>query len=551
MKSRIVILFALTFFLFVSCNEKPKEKTSSIVSPEKDSTTIVLQPKPEPEKSNSNVKRKTIKSDQDKETKMILVKKGANKVNRNFISAERAMDSLYKALSKAPEVFVVDNSKDTILVCAEGTKITVSANCFIDKNKKKISGKINLEVREYYSTSDMLLASLNSVSDGNLMESSGMLNLQASSNGAKLNLSSKKTIKVEMPAKKLDPSMELFYGQGHDRKLNWKKSKTKSKPVGKEIITYTTFRKASFTSQGVSIVLDTNGRNRFLRGEADDTYFRNEKALQHLKDTVVLSFEMDAKGRIKKYKLVLNNREIEKFRANAEYYKENRLLPGGWSYRDAHDDISFGRDYQFEYDIQSKAFYRGLPYYRNRLSLNEESLKKIKKAFKQKTDTTVWVTLTEVYIHTNAQIADKYIKERLEKNIKDSNGVLANNDMKYYVYNLNNLGWINCDRFYNTPDNEKTVYSIAGNELKNEDVKIVFTDIKSIMQGINYKGNVSFNNVPKDMDIAVIGIRYRNSKYELATSKTTTSDKNSSLQYFPMSSITEIKDKIAALTGGN
>lgn len=132
------------------------------------------------------------------------------------------LNSLYKLVKKAPEIIELNIEKDVTITCKEGTKLTIPAKSFVDaKTKKLVRGKINLEVTEFYKLSDMLLANLTTKSDDNVLETGGMLYLNANKKGSKLKLKKGKHIQVVFNNKEKE-DMQLFYGEELSEGVNWK-----------------------------------------------------------------------------------------------------------------------------------------------------------------------------------------------------------------------------------------------------------------------------------------------------------------------------------------
>lgn len=127
-------------------------------------------------------------------------------------------------LSKKPQSFSFDASEDKTIVGKEGTKITIAANSLVsEKTGKPVSGKVCLKLTEYYKISDMLIANLSTTSDGKLLETGGMINVEAYANGEKLKLKDGAAADVVFPTRKKDDEMKLFNGViGKNGVINWK-----------------------------------------------------------------------------------------------------------------------------------------------------------------------------------------------------------------------------------------------------------------------------------------------------------------------------------------
>ncbi|WP_431244937.1 hypothetical protein ACQ9BO_12465 [Flavobacterium sp. P21] len=123
---------------------------------------------------------------------------------------------------KKPQFFLINNQKDTTIICAEKTKITIKANSFVFlKTGKEATGKIKISVKEYYAISDMILGGLSTTSNGKLLETGGMLDISATANGEKCDLKKGTNIEIAFPQKIARDKMRLFYGNWQKDQINW------------------------------------------------------------------------------------------------------------------------------------------------------------------------------------------------------------------------------------------------------------------------------------------------------------------------------------------
>lgn len=82
---------------------------------------------------------------------------------------------------------------------------------------------------------------------------------------------------------------------------------------------------------------------------------------------------------------------------------------------------------------------------------------------------------------------------------------LAENDaaLDKYILSSGELGYINCDRFYEVE--EKTDFVVSVDTSLHASVKMVFADIKSIMNGfVNEKGEMQFSNIPVGQKVTLV-----------------------------------------------
>lgn len=130
---------------------------------------------------------------------------------------------LYSNLKKQAEVFQINTAKDTVITCKEGTVLKIKAHSFIDsKTNQFIKGKLQLKVTEYYKLPDIIKANLTTLANDAILETGGMLFIEASQNTNICKLSSKNTLQIGFPYKQYKNKMQLFTGEKNQKLVNWK-----------------------------------------------------------------------------------------------------------------------------------------------------------------------------------------------------------------------------------------------------------------------------------------------------------------------------------------
>lgn len=115
--------------------------------------------------------------------------------------------------------FRVRPGRDTVLVSERGTRLAVPGTAFGVVAGGEV---VQLELREFYSTADIVLAGLSTASGPNLLETGGLLHLQASVAGRPVALRPGARLGLRMPATQPQPQMQLYQGvamAGHA--LDW------------------------------------------------------------------------------------------------------------------------------------------------------------------------------------------------------------------------------------------------------------------------------------------------------------------------------------------
>lgn len=116
------------------------------------------------------------------------------------------------------QIFTIDVSRDTSLHTAKGAVIRIPAGS-IDASQ---DSRIQLEVKEFYSMTDIVKAGLLTTSNGQALSSGGMIFIQPTDTSK---ASIRKPFYVSIPAPFYEPHMRLYEGEAKDGMLvNWNAS---------------------------------------------------------------------------------------------------------------------------------------------------------------------------------------------------------------------------------------------------------------------------------------------------------------------------------------
>ena len=180
--------------------------------------------------------------------------------NDNAELAKKAFfEQVYNPNNIRTQAFKIYGNRDTSIVAKYGTIFRFYANTF-EQNGAAISGAINVQIKEVFKKSDFVLGNLTTTSNGKLLESDGMIYVNARANGKRVKISKGKEIGVMVPDKRMDKRMKIFEGKKEGDFVNWvKPEKTLNNEI-KEL--ERTFRSASF---------------RYNASDADKVERENEK----------------------------------------------------------------------------------------------------------------------------------------------------------------------------------------------------------------------------------------------------------------------------------
>lgn len=135
----------------------------------------------------------------------------AEKKESRIVSIKYTKDPL-AAHIVPEEKFIINTIRDTILIGSQGTKITITAGTFKEEN-------VSIHLKEFYSPLAILSANLSTTSDGELLESAGMIHLEAIANGK--SIQPQKELAIEFNAN-VGKNFKIWEGQmDSNLTMNW------------------------------------------------------------------------------------------------------------------------------------------------------------------------------------------------------------------------------------------------------------------------------------------------------------------------------------------
>lgn len=126
-----------------------------------------------------------------------------------------------------------------------------------------------------------------------------------------------------------------------------------------------------------------------------------------------------------------------------------------------------------------------------------------------------------------------------------SQGKLTKGLLNAYVGNISTLGWINCDRFYSIPAEQKMALSLIEN--KGAMVYAVLNDIKSVVPLIKKGDAYTTELLPKGTPITLVSIKLDAGKPLFSSIQTIVGEKTAYTPSYKSCSLKELKNKLKAL----
>jgi hypothetical protein len=445
-------------------------------------------------------------------------------------------------LAPDKQKFDIDPKEEILLKGSKGTAIYIPANAFQFEDGSAVSGKINIELKECYSYSDMIAENLETTSYGYILETGGMISINATSEGKQLSLKDGVAFVVGFPKNNTNNTMDLFYQMPvQDSSTTWVPDyQMYTQPTSVETSdATTTFPSGGEEYGGDSVAMAIN----YPIEMTDDVYY-----YQLNYGLINATFtELQLTG----YKGTLLDYIQDPSKNDTALAREFGV--NNWSvnfdvYIDKYGKFDNFKVYKEEdWEPSEKSIYTD-----RAVKLAEEYFRKIppfdiknyKNGIKHDFDYAIglrsyrtinWTRFKQKFREKYSQYTDKAI-EKMDKGAMD-----------VYMFSATQLGWINCDRFWNTPESEKTDLIVKNNNTNDSRVLIIFKDIKSIMQGNKQGDQMVFNNVPLNKKIKVIGISYANGKPTMSVSETTVSKSSFELAGYKEFSLDQLEKELNSL----
>lgn len=438
----------------------------------------------------------------------------------DLILTTRLIDSLgelWQELSQdRVQTFTLEPGKEVTIQGKAGTKIWLPADALTFADGSRPQTPVKLLLKESYAFSEMVIDGLSTQSDDRLLETGGMIYLGAEAEGRPLQLDVDQSLMIGMPTGQLQEGMQLFVGeQGVDGGVNnWKPTQQPPAPTMQDIL-------QDLPPKPV-MQRDWISPPREAFDESNEPMaprkpVRPHEPFQPRRESITYTpgpiqglFMSKAKRQQKEEALYASRmqeyeQKMEKYRARKAQYEQALL-----TYEEALQSYKLAHK---AWDIQlqeQKENFRSSPVFQAYLREKQKSSATRQALYEQQMDE--WFDLK---LQTIADYEAKYGK------------IAGTGDVaRQYVYQVNRMGWINCDRFYNVPQDEKVDLAIEDEAGGEAELFVIFKDIRNIMkaQRITGKARYQVKNLPRDMDIRVVGVKVVDGKPHLAIRDTKVTD---------------------------
>lgn len=400
---------------------------------------------------------------------------------------------LHDLTLKASEYFRIDPTQASEVHGREGTIVRIPAGSLVTKAQAPASGPVWVELKECYSMTDILLSNLSTVSEADeLLETSGMVFVQASAKGEMLQVAEGQTIQIDMPAPaRRQTGMRLSYGQGDRRKqLRWVAANVEPEPATERI--YTDPERMPTYGKGPADI------NKLIR-------YPKQAVANQTQGLVFASFVVDEAGRVESPKIVRGIGDG----CDEELLRVLRQTSGSWK-----PGLQAGKAVKVKMVLPVRfAFHAGM-------------------ASALDTATTALVPDTAQEVATE---------------MPPTTPAFETEATDRYLFASTQLGWLNCDRVWHAASNAATELTATTDADPNTSVYLLFREAKALVVGQAEAEGYRFRNLPANKRAVLIGIRYQNDTPFLALRETTTGHHSTEPLTFRETTLDELERVLAKL----
>lgn len=423
---------------------------------------------------------------------------------------ETAIGEYFKQQSKKNEMITFTPSllESVSIKGKEGTIITFPPACLVDENGNPVTSPVQLELKECYSLKDMLFANLSTTSNDMILQTGGMVYLDATCNGKPLHLMATQPIMIEMPTKEKKEDMELFYGEKRPASgvMNWRVANTKK-------------RKSIENKEDMSMVKDWERLDGLTKiydiGEVElQVNLANKTSID---GKPMVSFEIkNMNPKLKKYKDVitatLNQVSWEKDQKSkasgkALYEYKQECLLGSIIFTNLEDllaireEISRYKNFQFQKTIPLQAHINKDFYYK-KVGLMANYVFD-RKAFQEDSK------FFEANFSRVKEKETNHYANFIEELEANKEALMSSYSAHYavsYLFSSNQMGWLNCDR-YDMNAGSRTDLMVKQDNPQNTDVKLILADVRTIIPSRDFGKNIAFLRAPIGSKAVLFGTK--------------------------------------------
>ena len=431
------------------------------------------------------------------------------------------------------QTFSIDPNAQQTITTAAGARLQLQALALLDAEGRPVTSEVQLHVTDALDLDAILGHALSTRSGDQLIETAGMLKIEAlGSDGSTLALDPAKPLTITLPGTEQKEGMQLFLStDGSD----W------NTPPTSEVRSWTIAGNMRFNIAPPAVrwpvmhKIDYKAPKGGPRKPIEPVYPRAAKEPERERFNSTYRWY-----RFVSRETLRNNDELRFAKAMEQHDRQ----------MDKHGKRVV------EYEKDCAAYPKALEDFATATKEWEQHLVDHREQWRNEVWQPAWEAnqrLVEAVRPRNDSIMNAWRTERdryadaYAARMDSVGNAATSNSLQGYILTTSRLGWINCDRFYNEPG-PRTILAVADPDATDEEVYVVFTGIKSMLQmPRNDFKEYSLSAIPTKQPAVLFAYKVQNGKPMLCH-QAVDHTKKMQLDFRP-SSFAEIRKVLRELNG--
>lgn len=383
-------------------------------------------------------------------------------IEERILFPKTAISSLFNNLRPATQTFTIKGYRDTLLIGKNGTTLAIPKNTFVN-SQGKLAKTVNIDLVEVNSVADIIKTNLQTTSGEKILQTGGMLFIDAKENNKPLAVAEGKSIYVEVKSDYKDPQMKIFDGKFDEKgKIDWSITGNLENtliPIPLSLLNF---------QYGWECVLSEKQIKSIKKREFKNTYIATREFEQRVN---VINFA-SCEG----YK-DLSQKLLNIYTANINkplYYSDS--LSADFLLGNYKKQIDTVRKFEFDEIGWTTYFYKQFTYFARERLKNAIDFDKLGIT----TGTTSEQLVSKGF---SVNDADKLVALFKMKNqiVKSKETEKQTSRLESYSFSINKLGWVNIDRFIDDKNTEPSNFLV---QIKSKE-KLDFISVSLVIPNYN------------------------------------------------------------------
>jgi hypothetical protein len=456
-----------------------------------------------------------------------------------------SLAELYRRWAKEQtQIYEFAADKNVRVIADQGTQLWITGGSFIGPDGKPVTtGNIELKLREAYQLKDMIKADLTTNASGNILETGGMLYLEASANGQTLQIQNGADVKIAMPTPQMEEGMQLFLPVQDEQGTltGWQETGQQAAPSLEDYLDLPPKPKAPIL-QSAPVLVEVEKWTDNNPPIAPKKPFRPIRPHEPRRESITYKppfFKrvfMSKEARLAKEEEIYNKRMASYRESLAKYQKRKAVYDEQFpKYQQAKVE------YQSAYDEWQRTRHHEEIVYRDSMtSVHNEKLRakfeEEREAYRQQME--AWRAIRDEQLLAFEQEFETV-----------GNIALSDQMLSDYFFEVQNLGWINCDRFYDVPPQDKQLLVVNDQDDTAEKVYLIFEDINSMIRLTKREAFYFSRNIPRSAQVKILGLKLDNGRPMMAITNTRVDAEESYTLDFQPCTLADIRKTMSGIGG--